>query len=105
MNSPIDRIRRAVRLRAAGRAERPAKEAARIDAVHELDPAAPVQPPLDPASAAAFEAHMLGQHGEKRGLRAGAPALNAAKTNYNRTEWSGRKDRRARKGRIADTEV
>lgn len=105
MNSPIDRIRRAVRLRAAAAAEKPAEDAPRFDAVHGPEATAPAQAPLDPASAAAFDAHLIGQHGEKRGLRAGAPALDAAKSNYNRVEWSGRKDRRARKGRIADTEI
>ena len=104
MNSPIDRIRRVVRLRAAA-AERPAEETGRFDAVQGPDAAARAQAPLDRASAAAFDAHLMGQHGEKRGLRAGQPALDAAKTNYNRVEWSGRKDRRARKGRIADTEI
>jgi len=56
-------------------------------------------------SAAAFDAHLMGQGGEKRGLRAGGPALDHAQMHYNRVEWSGRKDRRARKGRIADTEI
>jgi len=105
MNSPIDRIRRAVRLRAAAGAEKPAQEAGRFDAVGAPDPTAQVQAPLDPASAAAFDAHLMGQGGEKRGLRAGGPALDHAQMHYNRVEWSGRKDRRARKGRIADTEI
>ena len=103
MNTPIDRIRRAVRLRAG--AEKPAEASSRFDAVGAPEASAPVQAPLDPASAAAFDTHLLGQHGEKRGLRAGQPAFDSAKTNYNRVEWSGRKDRRARKGRIADTEI
>ena len=105
MNTPIDRIRRAVRLRAAAATDEPAQETGRFDAVSGPEAVAPVQAPLDPASAAAFDAHLIGQTGEKRGLRAGAPALDAAKANYNRVEWSGRKDRRARKGRIADTEI
>jgi len=105
MNSPIDRIRKAVRLRAASGAEKPTPEAGRFDAVGAPQPAAQVQAPLDPTSAAAFDAHLMGQSGEKRGLRAGQPALNHAKSHYNRVEWSGRKDRRARKGGVADTEI
>jgi hypothetical protein len=54
---------------------------------------------------AGFAAHLIGQDGQKRGLRAGAPVLSAAKRAYDRTEWSGSKDRRARKGRKARTEV
>jgi hypothetical protein len=60
-------------------------------------------PPKTPlASAAQIEAQMIG---ERRGLRAGAAAIDQAKVTYNRTEWSGAKDRRAPKGRAAKTEV
>jgi len=60
-------------------------------------------PPKTPAaSAAAIEAQMLG---ERRGLKAGASAIDAAKTSYNRTEWSGSADRRTPKGRVAKKEV
>ena len=54
---------------------------------------------------AGFSAQLLGQDGQKRGLRAGQPLISAAKQAYDRTEWSGAKDRRARKGRITRTEV
>ena len=60
-------------------------------------------PPNTPvASAAQIEAQMIG---ERRGLRAGASVIDEAKTTYNRTEWSGSKDRRAPKGRAAKTEI
>lgn len=60
-------------------------------------------PPRTPvASGAQIEAQMIG---ERRGLRAGASAIDAAKASYNRTEWSGSKDRRAPKGRAAKTDV
>jgi hypothetical protein len=43
--------------------------------------------------------------GEKRGLRAGPTIHDEAKATYNKTEWSGAKDRRAPKGRVTKTEV
>ena len=54
---------------------------------------------------AGFSAQLLGQDGQKRGLRAGQPLISAAKQAYDRTEWSGSKDRRSRQGRKARTEV
>jgi hypothetical protein len=54
---------------------------------------------------AAFEAQLIGQDGAKRGLRAGAELIPAAKTLYNRIEWSGAKDRRAAKGSTARTRI
>jgi len=103
MTSSIDRIRRAVRLRRAARAE-----ADRVEAAQEFAslpapqssgytvPPAPEAPP----SAAVFDAQLLGQDGQKRGLRAGPAAIDSASASYNRVEWSGSKDRRARKGRF-----
>jgi hypothetical protein len=52
-----------------------------------------------------FSAQLIGQDGQKRGLRGGDPVIDSAKTAYNRTEWSGSRDRRARKGRAARTEI
>jgi len=54
---------------------------------------------------AIFAAQLMGQDGAKRGLRAGPDAFDRANTLYNRTEWSGSKDRRAHKGGIARTEA
>lgn len=54
------------------------------------------------AGSAAIDAQVLG---ERRGLRAGATIHDEAKTSYNRTEWSGSRDRRAPKGRVAKTEI
>jgi hypothetical protein len=109
MTSPIEPTRRS-----AG-ARRPKKTAADlvddIDGKNEAAPATlpvPVSPartipPRTPvASAAQIEAQMSG---ERRGLRAGASVIDEAKTTYNRTEWSGSKDRRAPKGRAAKTDV
>ena len=57
------------------------------------------------AGEAGFSAQLLGQDGQKRGLRAGEPFISAAKRAYDRTEWSGSKDRRSRQGRKARTDV
>ena len=46
----------------------------------------------------AFSAQLLGQEGQKRGLRGGAPVLNAARSAYLEAEYSGRLDRRPPKG-------
>jgi hypothetical protein len=52
----------------------------------------PAQP--DPA----FEAQMMAQGTVKRGLRGGKEVLDAARTTYLKTEWSGPADRRPREG-------
>jgi hypothetical protein len=51
---------------------------------------------------AAIHAQVLG---EKRGLRAGPTIHDQAKATYNKTEWSGARDRRAPKGRSAKTDI
>jgi len=107
MTSSIDPIRRAARLRRAARAEadrvEAGREAAGLPAPQAPAYAAPPAPEAPP-SAAVFDAQLLGQDGQKRGLRAGPMAIDSASASYNRIEWSGSKDRRARKGRFK-TEV
>lgn len=70
-----------------------------------VEPASPAEAtdPLDPA--AAFAAQLIGQSGQKRGLRGGPPVLDAARSTYLGTEYSGGNDRRPRAGRVAKTEV
>lgn len=109
MTSPIDPIRRGARLRRSGKAAERAEaasEAERSGLPVPVGPARTVPPAAEiPGSAAEFDAQLLGQEGQKRGLRAGPAVIDGAKASYNRVEWSGSKDRRARKGRIAKTEV
>jgi hypothetical protein len=110
MTSPIDPIRRAAHLRRARKSDAdPVEESADTEATNLPVPVdAPRQPPPRAAKSgddAAFAAHLLGQDGQKRGLRAGATVIDTAKASYNRTEWSGSKDRRARKGRVARTDI
>lgn len=50
-------------------------------------------------SSGAYEAHLQGQDGQKRGLRGGKPVLDAARSAYLSTEWSGATDRRPQPGR------
>ncbi|MFI4964526.1 MAG: hypothetical protein ACHP9T_04080 [Caulobacterales bacterium] len=109
MTSSIDPLSRSPRIR------RPRKSAAELVDEFEGKPEAtptslPVPvgrartvPPKGPvASATQIEAQLIG---ERRGLRAGASVADQAKVTYNRTEWSGSKDRRAPKGRAAKTEI
>jgi len=112
MTSSIDSIRRASRTR------RPRKTADQVIDDIEAGRTRAAEPstlpvPVGPAKtmptgtaraggAAAIHAQVLG---EKRGLRAGPTIHDQAKATYNKTEWSGAKDRRAPKGRNAKTDV
>jgi hypothetical protein len=53
-------------------------------------------PPTDPA----YVAQLYGQSGQKRGLRGGAPVLEAARAAYLEAEYSGENDRRPPRGII-----
>ncbi len=67
-------------------------------------PAAPAEP--EPSGGyAAFAAQLLGQKGQKRGLKGGPPVLEEARSAYLETEWSGPGDRRTRAGRFTKTEI
>ena len=48
----------------------------------------------------AFSAQVLGQGGQKRGLKGGKPVLDGARSAYLEAEWSGPDDRRLSAGRI-----
>ena len=63
------------------------------------------RPVAKPSAAAAFAAQMLGQDGQKRGLRGGAETLEKARASYLGAEWSGPADRRPKAGGIAKTEI
>lgn len=77
------------------------------EAAEGADPAAsPAKPALTPPPPpAAFAAQVLGQAGQKRGLKGGAPVLDAARTTYLGREYSGRHDRRPSPGRARKTEI
>lgn len=110
MSSPIDPIRRAAQLRRAKRTDSDkAEEAAAADGANLPVPVDTASRPVPPEPAvdnhAVFAAQLIGQDGQKRGLRAGAPHIDSANASYNRAEWSGSKDRRAPRGRHAKTEI
>lgn len=68
----------------------------------EPDPAPPAAPRgPDPA----FAAQLIGQSGQKRGLRGGPPVLDAARSTYLGAEYSGVRDRRPPTGVTKKTEI
>jgi hypothetical protein len=102
MTSPIEPIRSGRPFRRTGRATesgsaRPEPEIENLPVAVGSSRTIPRPPPPDPE--AAFAAHLLGQDGQKRGLRAGPGLIETARQLYNHVEWSGSNDRRARKGR------
>ncbi len=110
MPGPIDPIRRAD---AARRAHRQARG---TDSEHEADEVSnlPVPvgnvgepPPPEPTrtAAAAYAAQLMGQTGQRRGLKGGTPVLDSARSAYLGTEWSGPADRRGPKGKVTKTEI
>ena len=103
MMSRIDRIRRsALTERTSAANDHAAADETRPVSTRRVQPAAP--PHADEGDAAAiFTAQLMGQDGQKRGLRAGPLAIDAARGAYNKVEWSGSRDRRARAGRTAKT--
>jgi hypothetical protein len=48
---------------------------------------------------------MLGQTGQRRGLKGGPPVLDAARSAYLETKHSGPADRRPKPGRTEDTDI
>jgi hypothetical protein len=52
-----------------------------------------------------FAAQLMGQDGQKRGLKGGPPVLQSARAAYLTAEWSGPNDRRGRAGRLTKTEI
>ena len=111
MSSRIDRIRHTIAARKAAQFDE-----ARADEAFETT-ATNLPVPTGPALKlrntrgerqrveAAFATQLMGQDGERRGIRAGASLIDRARMAYNRIEWSGSFDRRARAGRTTRTEV
>ena len=61
--------------------------------------------PAPAGKAGAFDAQVLGQDGQKRGLKGGAPVLDAARSAYLGTEYSGEADRRPAAGIIMRSKI
>ena len=51
------------------------------------------------------DSQLIGQVGQKRGLRGGPPVLKSARSAYLGTEWSGKSDRRPPKGLFSKTDA
>lgn len=107
MNGPIDPIRRAQSARRAlpaPRDDRPETGGEEdVTFVRDEQPAPPPNPRR--GAFAAFAAHLMGQSGQKRGLRGGQEVLDAARSTYLGTEYSGPADRRPKAGLIKKTEI
>lgn len=65
----------------------------------------PATPAATPAADPAFSAQLMGQTGQKRGLKGGAPVLDAARSTYLGTEYSGSNERRPAAGQAKKTDV
>ena len=92
--------RRARDRRAAGRALvplSPSEEAPASDR--------PARKPAPSAADPAFSAQLLGQDGQRRGLKGGPPVLDAARSGYLKAQHSGPSDRRPRPGGVVKSET
>jgi hypothetical protein len=110
--SRIDRIRHTLSSRRAARADEKRIDEGEAAAASNLPvpvgPAVTVaRPPRGESRRGETElsAHLIGQDGQRRGLRAGPTLLDIARHAYSRIEWSGAWDRRARNGRRANTDI
>ena len=59
----------------------------------------------DPLAEAAYTAQVLGQTGQKRGLKGGQPVLEQARSAYLEAAYSGPLDRRPAPGRMTKTKI
>ncbi len=72
------------------------------------DPVTPHDPARPAASLgpeAAFAAQLIGQGGQRTGIRGGPPVMGAARSSYLGNEYSGGKDRRPPLGKTGKTEA
>ena len=69
------------------------------------NPPPPEPEAAEPIAKAAFTAQVLGQTGQKRGLKGGSPVLEQARSAYLGAAYSGPDDRRPPPGRVAKTEI
>jgi hypothetical protein len=105
MTDPIYPIRRTEgdrRFRVRRKADGASRTEDRHDAA-QLPAVTASNKPIDPQPVLA--AQLLGQDGQKRGLRGGPQTLAQAKAAYLSTEWSGAIDRRNRTGLFSKTKI
>jgi hypothetical protein len=99
-----ERRERERRARSASRALVPV-ETPEPDIEAQPAPARAAVPPAPEPGASAFVAQQMGQIGQKRGLRGGPPVLDAARSAYLGTEYSGAAERRPTTGKTAKTDI
>ena len=102
-----DRDRRAAERRAGSTSRElvPLGEAADHAAPSEDNPARPAPRPAADPGATAFAAQMIGQTGQRKGLKGGPPVRGAARSTYLGTEYSGLNERRPGAGKGKRTDV
>ncbi|MDB5456887.1 MAG: hypothetical protein JWP92_2472 [Caulobacter sp.] len=108
MTGPVEPIARTILLRRAPRAQHDADSSQNGDTSEDGAAAGDDEdrpPPPRQDAFAAFAAHLMGQTGQKRGLRGGPQVLDAARSTYLGTEYSGLRDRRPRAGLIKKTDI
>ena len=60
---------------------------------------------MQPEDEAEFAAQMMGQTGQRKGLKGGPPVMEAARATYLGAEYSGEKDRRPPAGLIKKADL
>jgi hypothetical protein len=109
MNDPIDPVQAVLPERRWRFRRREDREGARPNEVEaEAEVVSAPEPPPETgllAGFAAFAAQVLGQPGQKRGLKGGPETLEKARSAYLEAEYSGPADRRLTAGRITRTKV
>lgn len=107
MTGPIDPLQRAQSARRALPAPRDS-DRPETDGEEEVTYVRDEQPAPPPRKSgfATFAAHLMGQNGQRRGLRGGQEVLDNARSTYLGTEYSGHADRRRPKASlIKKTEI
>jgi hypothetical protein len=108
MSEPVDPIRdqaeRRLMQRRSAERRKPEPGTALILAPNP-PPEAAEQAPSDPGAEAAYTAQVLGQTGQKRGLKGGPPVLEQARSAYLEAAYSGPLDRRPPPGRVTRTRI
>jgi len=69
------------------------------------NPARPADVTAAADPAAAFSAQLMGQTGQRKGLKGGPPVLNSARASYLGNEYSGENDRRPPSGLVKKTDI
>ena len=101
MSEPIDPVHAAAERRSRERRE---GERRRFSTGTDLV-LAPAPTPSEPPAEAAYTAQVLGQTGQKRGLKGGPPVLDQARSAYLGAAYSGSGDRRPRPGKVTKTQI